>query len=49
MKAHMQALALKEVLPTDAAKALLIGRAWVDSPQPGPALITLHEIGRAHV
>lgn len=42
MKAHMQALALKEVLPTDAAKALLIGRAWVDSPQPGPALITLH-------
>ncbi|TVP53291.1 MAG: fumarylacetoacetate hydrolase [Halomonas sp.] len=41
MKTSTQALALEEVLPTDADNALLIGRAWVDDQHPGPALITL--------
>lgn len=37
----MQPLSLTDSLPDDLDKALLVGRVWLDSPHPGPALITV--------
>lgn len=37
----MQPLSLTDTLPADLDKALLVGRVWLESPHPGPALITV--------
>ncbi|MFB9869031.1 fumarylacetoacetate hydrolase family protein [Vreelandella sulfidaeris] len=37
----MQPLSLTDSLPDDLDKALLVGRVWLESPHPGPALVTV--------
>jgi len=40
-------LAAERVLPVDADRAILVGRAWVPGPLPGPSPVIIHR-GRAH-
>lgn len=37
----MPPLSLSDTLPHDMDKALLVGRVWLESPNPGPALVTV--------
>lgn len=39
----MQPLSLTDILPNDLDNSLLVGRVWLDSAHPGPALVTVHE------
>lgn len=39
----MTPLAPQDCLPHDLDNALLVGRAWLDGPQPGPALVTVRD------
>ncbi|MDQ7732015.1 fumarylacetoacetate hydrolase family protein [Halomonas sp. SpR1] len=38
----MNPLSVTDAVPNDLDKALLVGRVWLDGPQAGPALVTVH-------
>ncbi|MBT2786074.1 MULTISPECIES: fumarylacetoacetate hydrolase family protein [unclassified Halomonas] len=39
----MNPLSVTDAVPNDLDKALLVGRVWLDGPQAGPTLVTVHD------